>query len=844
VAFYGVYIPPSVDVVVAHEDPRVFSDKASLMTLLKKYKSANPRFKVFSTEGEAEAFASQEQIEPVSRDVPDSPRPSEGSIYKSLTPQEEVKLRKAIEANPSDLNFMRECLATNPRYLVTATDTPNILHQGSRHNALHVAAKLGREEAARLVLHWVVGGDLVGRLYPDEVGNLEERVARLSDLYLNMPNKGAGDTPLHLAAKFGRVGMVRLLASMPLTQLAARNAAGETPEDVVCSRCQVPDEEKQEILAALRGEVAIPVYATEEGVKRLGEPLCWQDATELLDTTDSNPICSSPGSPMHSPMPHSPLRQSPLMYSPIHRSPLSSNSSLPSPLSCPSISALMGPMASERAEKVLVQWKGNKKEKVERLEDPGFGAERQGRRLAASEGVPWREWWPWLGGWADLRSPEGLEHLEEHLERRHGEQQLRERMDEVEEQDNDNKVNSDEVFHGEDHFAEVELALSPLSSLSKNLGSLSLQNNLDNLDSSHANTNRSTILSSESEETEHHQQEADNSLGIQVVQAVNRFAARVAPLLADRLPEVVGEQQAADWGQELLHHWVGLRRKVNNWRSDPAGRYAGLDFSRLAGKVAECLVQELELELGLVEMQRSVQLLNMLANPPTNGIERVLEQEFKEGSFNDHRSNRVDRQESSIDWSKLKEVQGLARIAAQVYSSKTLPDAKTLLGLWEVQGVSEALATKRVNQARRFLHSSTSSTESESNRENFMAVNLTLTGFAATTREDDLANNEEEGFLTPPSSVMSQGSSMETCDEGDGVLYLHGSRPTQEDRRVVEATSSLQLDQLDNFPRVAWYLASLRAVPGRERRVWPEAKEAEGHEQWRPRKLDMDTSFG
>ena len=31
---------------------------------------------------------------------------------------------------------------------------------------------------------------------------------------------------------------------------------------------QVSDEEKQEILAALRGEVAIPVYATEEGVKR------------------------------------------------------------------------------------------------------------------------------------------------------------------------------------------------------------------------------------------------------------------------------------------------------------------------------------------------------------------------------------------------------------------------------------------------------------------------------------------------------------------------------------------------------------------------------------------------
>ena len=79
VAFYGVYIPPrflkqeksferkyqlkvfSVDISVTDDEPRVFSDKASLMSLLKKYKSANPRFKVFHTEGEAEAFASQEQ---------------------------------------------------------------------------------------------------------------------------------------------------------------------------------------------------------------------------------------------------------------------------------------------------------------------------------------------------------------------------------------------------------------------------------------------------------------------------------------------------------------------------------------------------------------------------------------------------------------------------------------------------------------------------------------------------------------------------------------------------------------------------------------------------------------
>ena len=396
--------------------------------------------------------------------------------------------------------------------------------------------------------------------------------------------------------------------------------------------------------------------------------------------------------------------------------------------------------------------------------------------------------WPWLGGWADLRSLEGLQHLEEHFERMYGEQQLRERIREVEEEQDygNDGVNSDVVFHGEDnvHLGEVELALSPLSSLSKNMDGLSLQSNVDNLDSSHAdNANSNIILSSE---TEHQQQEVDNSIGSQVVQAVERFSGLVAPLLADRLPEVVGEQQAADWGQQLLPHWVGLRREVNNWRSDPAGRYVGVDFSRLAGKVVEGLVQGLELELGLVEMQRAVQLFNVLSNLPTNINEMVPVKDFMEGGFNVHRSNRVDRQESSNDWSKLKEVQGLASIAAQVYSSKTLPEAKTMLELWEVQRVSEALATKKVNKARRFLHSSTSSggsTESETVR----AVNLTLSEFAATGEaQDDLAkhggevhDNEEEGFLTPPSSVMSQGSSMETCDEGGGLLYLHGTHPTQ-----------------------------------------------------------------
>ena len=74
---------------------------------------------------------------------------------------------------------------------MSGTDTPVILQQGARsaptstrtyfntvaaltptaptpptptrHNALHVAAKLGREEAARMVLQWITSGDLLNR---------------------------------------------------------------------------------------------------------------------------------------------------------------------------------------------------------------------------------------------------------------------------------------------------------------------------------------------------------------------------------------------------------------------------------------------------------------------------------------------------------------------------------------------------------------------------------------------------------------------------------------------------------------------------------------------------------
>jgi hypothetical protein len=48
-------------------------------------------------------------------------------------------------------------VVSNPRYLVTTSDSPTVLHEGSRSNALHMAAKLGRTESAKLVLELIEG---------------------------------------------------------------------------------------------------------------------------------------------------------------------------------------------------------------------------------------------------------------------------------------------------------------------------------------------------------------------------------------------------------------------------------------------------------------------------------------------------------------------------------------------------------------------------------------------------------------------------------------------------------------------------------------------------------------
>lgn len=71
------------------------------------------------------------------------------------------------------------------------------------------------------------------KLYPDDtLESSERRSAFLLDLYLNTPDKGLNETPLHFASKHGCVECVRVLTSYPACDKSRNNKFSQKPVDV------------------------------------------------------------------------------------------------------------------------------------------------------------------------------------------------------------------------------------------------------------------------------------------------------------------------------------------------------------------------------------------------------------------------------------------------------------------------------------------------------------------------------------------------------------------------------------------------------------------------------------
>lgn len=174
-------------------EPAVFSSKQQALQAVKQLKSKGARFKAFKTREEAERFS----LSSVSS-VSCSPGPVQKPVdpvgnFKKPTPQELIQFRKIIESG----NFQEflSIVNNNPKYLISSGDTPVVLQEGFRYNALHIAAKENKAGICKLIVD-TVESDRFWIHYLSLHKDLKlspihyRRKQFLADLYLNTPDKG------------------------------------------------------------------------------------------------------------------------------------------------------------------------------------------------------------------------------------------------------------------------------------------------------------------------------------------------------------------------------------------------------------------------------------------------------------------------------------------------------------------------------------------------------------------------------------------------------------------------------------------------------------------------------
>ncbi|MCJ8742282.1 hypothetical protein PDJAM_G00080190 [Pangasius djambal] len=397
--FYGV-LPPLDEPLLNDGFLRVYDDKQKALKAVMTMKGA--RFKAFYSREDAENFAkglhdggatpSKNSADKVHATSTAEKSPNLETAYlekanefrspriQDLT----TKLRRAVEKG--DEEAFKELVWGNPRYLIGSGDNPTIVQEGCRYNVLHIAAKENQPGMARLVLETLQSPEFMRLMYPDDQEDmLWQRVSYIVDLYLNTPDKGSNETPLHFACKFGCPEVVNVLCSHPDIDKNCRNKYGQMPFSVICERKNKNKETKEKIQEYLEDRFFVP----------------------LLRATDNtlNPVIGAPWAPGTSK--HQDVSLIPgLMEDP--KNPLMT------------IRAFVGPLNLSKAEEFHKLWKTPPRDRAKYFHhilksDPDRGAERVGRELAHEMGYPWAEYWDFLNCFADLTTEDGLSMLEDYL---------------------------------------------------------------------------------------------------------------------------------------------------------------------------------------------------------------------------------------------------------------------------------------------------------------------------------------------------------------------------------------------------------------------------------------------
>ncbi|XP_066999706.2 ankyrin repeat and LEM domain-containing protein 2 homolog [Anabrus simplex] len=857
--YYGIHIPGESQVNEHNDELHVYLDKAEALKVVKKHKKA--RFKVFRSKQEAIEFAvhgcefeaamssTPEQSENVdSIQLSSVPLIGEKpSLFKGPKAQELVQLRKAIEFG--DLQAVKSMVWNNPRYLVSSGDTPAILQEGSRYNALHVAAKAKNATMSEFIIQTVGNPAFVGLLYgDDDEQNCADRASILLDLYLNTPDKGLNETPLHFAAKFGAVGVVETLVSCRQCDRTPRNKFGQTPKDIVCSRVTSPDSSlKKEIMDLLEEHYYIPVWRSEDN--------------------SVQPTVGTPFKP-----------------------------SAPPDVDCDLLSprlemhALAGPMNGADAAIFRKKWKTPPRIKTGdagnlgvssavSLQDTEKGLERVGRSLAKEFKTGWAEYWPFLRCFANLSSTEGLQMLEQYLKDRYLQaHSFTVEGDETKEDSvlNISSCDSSTGDGGISPMTDLCLALKACSlsdTGSSNRGTFRIMNVKRGKEKSVKNIPSGDAYVDADEET------FLNALSnpalsplLYVEKSCQVFAKRIADYLINMV-ENMQDIQTVDLVFDMLSAEMRhLQVLVNSYMED--NRFASVDFqfihSRISSLVA-CKLSQLEnMDIELISCGlNNVLFYHKVADPCSSD---------EEDNFNSavYRPERFTSRHKKLDISVQNHVRCIAqqvmiairrqqetneerihkmdsRVDSESECKSVWSNATKCSCLWQTQNfvrTRKGASFKRNrglksvgvadqgygHDTRTLLNSVSKRLNFEGNCDPSYGEDFHNTDEPGGKGVNGMANGVEIGFhneldqtsdsddnfsfctATSSPREINSDDEMLSADEGE-ALYIEGDRPNKMDLSVLQAIEGCEITP-DKYPNIFWWRSLVLQHPAEERSRW------------------------
>lgn len=349
----------------------ISEDKNTIIQLAKRYQ--NSRFKSFKDYEDALNFVVHGPTDTDMNSSTCAITEPPTCVFPSVDIPQLSCFKRLIETR--DLSKVKNFVKDNPRFIISfSCDRPTILMAGPRYNAIHIAVRANAVDILIYLLETISSREYITKCYPylDEE-SLSKRQNHLLDLFLNTPDKASFDTPMHFACRAGSIESIQvLLRYIPLCDINRKNKRDMLPLDLVTD-----EETKNEVARMFESCMYLTVLRKADGCDyKVNQPLLGEKSLDnSFDSKEEH------------------------------------------------ISLVVGPMSTGCAEVIYESLRSPQKCDEElrkiRLNDHARGIEKVAKTICEQQKIPFREYWDFLGDFADFSTQSGLSKLDHHLQAQH-----------------------------------------------------------------------------------------------------------------------------------------------------------------------------------------------------------------------------------------------------------------------------------------------------------------------------------------------------------------------------------------------------------------------------------------